>query len=323
MNPRLHYPANIAGWVYFICALVLLSVGGWVQSLDFKIGMIITEYGLVLLPVLVLGMLLRIDLKSALRLHPLKLREWLLIPVAVVLALPITLFLNMLIVTLMALFGKAYGLPIPAADTLSDLSVLFFIISISAGICEEFFFRGMVLDAYATRFGAKKGIVISAVLFGLFHFNPQNLLGPIFLGLMFGYLVMVTQSLWAGILAHMTNNGVAVLMMYFANLAQKGSLTQGNNIEAFNDNPQQMLIVLFVLGVIALGSSLAVFGILSVIGRGRNLQGERVSENEDPQRVSEIAQERIPGLRVTEAFPLALLLFLYTMVSYYLIILKN
>ncbi len=323
MNQRLHYPAHIAGWVYFLCALILLSVGGWVQSLDFKIGMIITEYGLVLLPVLIIGLLFRVNLKSALRLNSLKLREIVLIPVAVVLALPITLFLNLLIVTLMAQFGKAYGLPIPTADTLSDLSVLFFIISISAGICEEFFFRGMVLDAYAARFGAKKGIVISAVLFGLFHFNPQNLLGPIFLGLMFGYLVMVTKSLLAGILAHMTNNGVAVLMMYFANLAQKGSLTEGNNINAFNDNPQQLFIVLFVLGVIALGSSLAVFSILSIIGRGRDLQSDDVSEEESSLQETGIYEARKSGMRLTEAVPLVMLLFLYTAVSYYLLVIKN
>lgn len=328
MTRRMHYPAHVAGWAYFLGALILLTAGSWVQGMDFKAGMLITEYVLVLLPVLLIGWAFRINLKSALRLKPLKLREVLLIPVIVVLALPITLFLNLLVVTAMAQFGKAYGMPIPSADSLSDLSVLFFIISISAGICEEFFFRGMVLDAYSRRFDAKKGIVISAVMFGLFHFNPQNLLGPIFLGLMFGYLVLITESILAGILAHITNNGVAVLMMYAANLAQKNTAVSGNSIDAFNENPEQMVMALIVLGIIALGSALAVFSLLTVVRNDRRLAlisptADLPESSESDADTLSAAEKSPPGIRLTEAMPLVMLLALYMAVSYYLIILKQ
>ena len=56
---------------------------------------------------------------------------------------------------------------------------------------------------------------MSAILFGLFHYNLQNLAGPIILGIVFGYLVTITDSIWAGVVAHATNNGVAVLMGFF------------------------------------------------------------------------------------------------------------
>lgn len=325
MNRKMHYPASIAGWAYLLGALVLLTVGGWIQEMDFTTGMLVTEYVLVLFPVLAIGWFFRINLKSALRLTSLKLREIILIPVIVVLALPITLFLNLLVVTVMAQFGKAYGLPIPSADNLADLSVLFFIISISAGICEEFFFRGMILDAYSNRFNAKAGIVISAVLFGLFHFNPQNLLGPIFLGLMFGYLVLITGSLLAGILAHMTNNGVAVLMMYAANLAQKSTIGTEANMDVFNDNPEQMVMMLIFMGIIALGCSLAVFGLLAVIGNGRRLSAVPVSDTfmDTGLETKPAAADHTPPIRLTEAVQLVMLLSLYTAVSYYLIIVKQ
>ncbi len=317
MNRKMHYPVSVAGWAYFLGALTLLTFGGWVQDLDFKAGMLITEYGLVLLPVLLIGGVLKVDMKAALRLNPLKMREVILIPITVIMALPITLFLNLLVITAMAQVGKAYTMPIPSADSLSDLSVLFFIISISAGICEEFFFRGMMLDAYAARFGAKNGIIISAVLFGLFHFSPQNLLGPIFLGLLFGYLVLITESLLAGILAHMTNNGVAVLVMYGANMAQDGALTQGGNAEMLNGNPQQMVIALLFFGFVAIGSAAAVYGLLRVIRKGRTLPAGAWEMVVQPHK------ETDEHIRLTEMIPLALPVVLYTVISYYLVALKQ
>ncbi len=327
MNKLKHYPVYAAGWAYFVGALLLLSVGSLVQEMDFKAGMLITEYGLVLLPVLLIGAFLKIDMKSALRLKPLRLSEFFLIPFTVIMALPITLFLNMLVIVVMAYFGKAYGMPIPSADNLADLSMLFFIISISAGICEEFFFRGMMLDAYTARFDAKKGIVISAVLFGMFHFNPQNLLGPIFLGLLFGYIVLTTGSLWAGILAHMTNNGVAVLMMYVANVAQKGAFTNGSSADAFNSNPGQMAVALLFLGTIAIGSAFIVFLLLSVIRAGRKApEGVPQLEPVDKDEIS--ADEETFGstpkmLRLAESIPLILPAVMYTAISYYLIAIKQ
>lgn len=324
----MHYPATVAGWAYFIGAVILLTVGGWVQNMDFKAGMLITEYGLVLLPVLLIGWFLKINMKSALRLKPLKSREVILIPVTVAFSLPITLFLNLLVITIMAQFGKAYAMPIPSAENLSDLSMLFFIISISAGICEEFFFRGMMLDAYTARFDAKKGIIISAVLFGLFHFNPQNLLGPIFLGLLFGYLVLITKSILAGVLAHMTNNGIAVMVMYGANQAQNGALTQGSSANMLNDNPEQMMMALLVLGIIALGCTSAVLSLLRIISKGRKIS----DTDELPMVQTGIEDELIhvrhietdsKSLRLAEVIPLAIPIALYTAISYYLIAIKH
>lgn len=315
MAGRKHYPVSVAGWAFLAGALLLLTVGSWVQAQDFRVGMLVTEYGLVLLPVLLLGLWLRLDLRTALRLKPLSLRAALLIPVTVVLAMPITLFLNLCVIAVLAWFGKAYGMPIPSAESLTDLSMLFFIISVSAGLCEEFFFRGMILDAYSSRFGSWAGIGLSALLFGFFHFNPQNLLGPVFLGLMFGYLVLLTGSIWAGVLAHMTNNGVAVLLMYGANLAQEGALSAGSSADLFNESPGQLLAALGVLGILALGSALAVWGLLSVLAGERKLPARAEAGGEG-------ADSAAP-LRAAEWVPLMLPMVFYIGICYYLLAIKT
>lgn len=327
MDRRLHYPASAAGWTFLGGALLLLTVGSWVQAQDFKTGMLVTEYLLVLLPVLLLGLVLRVDLRTALRLKPLPLKAMLLIPVIVLLALPITLFLNLLVISALAYLGKAYGVPIPAADSLTELSTLFFIISISAGLCEEFFFRGMMLDAYSSRFGGRRGIAVSAVLFGLYHFNPQNLLGPIFLGLLFGYLVLLTGSIWAGVLAHMTNNGIAVLMMFAANLAQQGAFSAGSSGDLLNSSPKELLVALTVVGTFAIGSAVAVWGLLSVLAEDRKLPGPTdegagsAEQTPDGELVSVVIVRR--RLSLAELLPLMLPLVFYIAICYYLMAIKS
>ena len=73
--------------------------------------------------------------------------------------------------------------------------------------------RGFLLTAYERR-GSYRAVVIVAILFGLFHFDIMNLLGPIFLGAVFGYYVIRTDSIFAGILAHFLNNAIVVVIQY-------------------------------------------------------------------------------------------------------------
>lgn len=319
MTDTNHYNTRAAGWTYLICAGLLLSVGSWVQAQDFKMGMIVTEYVLVLLPVLIVGWYGRVNLKKALRLNRLKLSEILLIPTIVVLSLPITMFLNLSVIAFLSYFDKAYDLPVPSAGTLEELSVLFFIISISAGFCEEFFFRGMILDAYVERLGIKNGIVFSAVLFGIFHFNPQNFLGPVFLGLMFGYLVIITQSIWAGILGHMANNGAAVLLMYAANLAQKTN-PGISSVEALGDT-SQLLMALGVLAVFAAASGLAVWGLMGVIAKDRKVSWPLTVRN-CPARDMEQAAVSGERLSLSEIIPVAIPAAIYIIICAYILVIK-
>jgi len=114
---------------------------------------------------------------------------------------------------------------IPTATNTAEYLLLFAVIAGSAGICEEIFFRGVILNGYESEVGLKWGAVFSGLLFGIFHFNPQNFFGPIILGIVFSYLVQLTGSIIAGIVAHMANNGIAVTMGYMLNVFEGGTGT--------------------------------------------------------------------------------------------------
>ena len=113
--------------------------------------------------------------------------------------------------TIISFLGNLNIPQLPMATNKSEYVKLLFIISVSAGICEEIFFRGFVLSGYE-RMGKRRAIIFSAILFGFFHFNIYNLAGPIILGLIFGYLVIETGSIFAGMIGHMVNNGFAVTL---------------------------------------------------------------------------------------------------------------
>jgi membrane protease YdiL (CAAX protease family) len=83
--------------------------------------------------------------------------------------------------------------------------VLWVLLSVSAGLCEEVAFRGYLQRQFAalTR-NDLLGLVISAVIFGVGHGYQgwRSVIAITVFGLLFGTLAHVTRSLRPGILAH-------------------------------------------------------------------------------------------------------------------------
>lgn len=79
-------------------------------------------------------------------------------------------------------------------------------IVIVPALCEEAFFRGLVLTSIAAHHGPRLAVVGSALLFALAHGNPWLALPLFVFGLFLGMLVYWTHSLYPAVLAHMVNN---------------------------------------------------------------------------------------------------------------------
>lgn len=100
----------------------------------------------------------------------------------------------------------------------SGLGVSFNLIMLAVipGLCEELLFRGYTQRQFERATGPIGGIVLSGVLFGLYHLRPSQLLPLVALGLYLAYLVWRTGSLWPAVLVHMAHNGLAVVMARYA-----------------------------------------------------------------------------------------------------------
>ncbi|MCS6937333.1 MAG: CPBP family intramembrane metalloprotease [Candidatus Bipolaricaulota bacterium] len=79
-------------------------------------------------------------------------------------------------------------------------------VSVGPGISEELVFRGMVLCGLLARFRPTVAVTLTALLFGLIHVIPLQVLMASVMGLFLGYLVVRTQSIYPAIVAHMVTN---------------------------------------------------------------------------------------------------------------------
>lgn len=78
-----------------------------------------------------------------------------------------------------------------------------------APITEEFIFRGVILQRWATKWGIRAGLLSSSLLFGCLHPNP---IGLSLLGIILGVSYIKTRSLIVPITFHALNNIFAVSM---------------------------------------------------------------------------------------------------------------
>ena len=75
---------------------------------------------------------------------------------------------------------------------------------------EEVFFRGFVFAGLIPRLGVGLAVVVSAIVFSLFHVDPRVML-PIFVtGALLAWLYHLTGSLWPSIAVHAGQNALAV-----------------------------------------------------------------------------------------------------------------
>ncbi|MGI8683500.1 MAG: CPBP family intramembrane glutamic endopeptidase [Acidimicrobiales bacterium] len=86
-------------------------------------------------------------------------------------------------------------------------------IVLGAPLIEELFFRGLLQRSAARRFGPRAAIGVSAVAFGLAHFQPVQLLGLTAFGVVLGVLARRAGRLGPALVAHMAFNATTVVVL--------------------------------------------------------------------------------------------------------------
>lgn len=108
---------------------------------------------------------------------------------------------------------------IPLPDWMeSDLTALghtalgVFCLALLAPLLEELLFRGAVMQSLSREGDSPwRGIVLSALLFGLIHMNPAQVFFAFLMGLAFGWITVQTRSLLPVIAGHVLNNSLSVV----------------------------------------------------------------------------------------------------------------
>src|SRR5205814_7500437 len=80
---------------------------------------------------------------------------------------------------------------------------------IAAPFGEELFFRGFAFPALKKSWGLVAAILVSGALFSILHMDPVGFVGLMEIGVMLAALRWWSGSLWAAVLGHAVNNGIA------------------------------------------------------------------------------------------------------------------
>lgn len=86
------------------------------------------------------------------------------------------------------------------------------LLAVAPGIAEELFFRGYVQRQAERRLGVLWAIVITGVLFGLYHLRLTQALPLSVLGIYLCFITWRTGSLWPAVIVHFLNNALAVVV---------------------------------------------------------------------------------------------------------------
>ena len=120
-------------------------------------------------------------------------------------------------------FAIFLGLFLEESESLKEMSETFrqhgqsgflipiaLMIGVTPAICEELLFRGYVQTRLNRAIGPAIGILITSVLFSVFHIDFVHALGVFPLGVFLGFLAWRSGSIFPAMIAHFVNNALSV-----------------------------------------------------------------------------------------------------------------
>lgn len=189
-----------------------------------------SQFMFILIPVIILSMLQGNSAKQAFRLNvPKQSVLWLSILGVLVIqpAIQAYMFLQNKLLTSLPFGGQfitslkelmesfeSATLSLVTADNVGEFILVAFVIAVTPAICEEFFFRGLVLTNFERIMTPSKTIFMTGFIFAIFHFHPFNILPLMLLGYFLSYSVYYSNSILTGIIVHFINNFLTAWLVY-------------------------------------------------------------------------------------------------------------
>jgi len=129
--------------------------------------------------------------------------------------------------------------------TFWDMILDLLLIGLLTAIVEEFMFRG-ALQSILVRWtkNVHVAVWVTAILFSAFHMEFFGFLPRLLLGVLFGYFVAWSGSIWPAVWAHFLNNGSAVVITYLSQ--QKIIKINPDDQHLFNPSAYIISLVLMV-----------------------------------------------------------------------------
>jgi len=96
-----------------------------------------------------------------------------------------------------------------------DFLFVLVMIAVVPALTEELFFRGYVQRSYALSIGPLPAMLVTGVVFAMFHMSPVNFLPLMLMGWFLGWVLWKSGHLLVAMAVHFTNNFLSLLWIEF------------------------------------------------------------------------------------------------------------
>jgi membrane protease YdiL (CAAX protease family) len=142
------------------------------------------------------------------------------------------------------LIEKTFG-NLMSAQNIPEMLLVVITISVIPAICEEIMFRGYIQRSFGFKLKPYLAVLITAIFFALYHFNPYGIIPLAILGFYFGFAAYKSQSLIIPMTLHFLNNFFAV-MLYFILGDDELINSSVSDTSSLNENIQYFFLMLFL-----------------------------------------------------------------------------
>ena len=197
--------------ITFFASLQVVRPDGWPAVVRI---IVLTQFGLILVPALIMTFMLS---RSP--------RKTLLLTAPRSMTVGAAMLLAFVMHPLVVLMGQGIEAMYPVSEeTLQSMSQLttamrtapawqlVVAIALVPAVCEEIAFRGLILSGLRHLGSKWAAIVISSLFFGLTHGMLQQSLAATAVGVVLGFIAVQTGSLLPGIVFHLTHNSLGVML---------------------------------------------------------------------------------------------------------------
>ena len=250
---------------YFLIIILLqlfLPVGlifRWFNITDSKLMLLISHVITFILPAIIYLIITKQSIKDALKLNKLYFKDALLIILLAFVCQPIMTFFSLIS---QFFFENEIG-NFVTEIVASPYIILLLLIAVLPAITEEITIRGVVLSGYKNK-NIYLSSMITGLLFGIMHLDPQQFLYAAVLGFVLALVVRITNSIFASALIHFLINGTSITLQKLLSLIQDNALVmeQASEVSIRNLAISEKIFMAIFYGLIALAFGVAAYFII-------------------------------------------------------------
>ena len=270
----------LRGSIYFLILLVLqvvLPMDDIFRVLgvkDIKSALLINHIVSFFIPAIIYIVITKQSTKKVLKLNKLYLKDIVLVIILAIVCQPVMTFFSLVS---QLFYTNDVGAMITSIVD-SSYIILLLLIAVMPAITEEITIRGIILSDYE-ELNTYVACILTGILFGMMHLNPQQFLYTAILGGILALVVKLTNSIFASMIIHFIVNGTSItLAKIMSNTTTQEMMAEAEEVSLMAMSLEEKVVVIGVYFVLALAFGVVGYFVLKALAKS-NIKRGTISED--------------------------------------------